>query len=156
MWKNGYNFHTLTHGQRNTRLYHIWTSMKQRCCNPNHKYYNLYGGRGISVCEEWLNFEPFYEWAKASGYNDKLTIDRKDNDKGYSPDNCRWTTQKVQCNNRRNNVLLTCNGKTQTLTQWSEELGIGIDTLWRRMNVYGWDVERTLTEKVTRGGYKRK
>lgn len=156
MWKNGYNFHTLTHGQRNTRLYHIWTSMKQRCCNPNHKYYDLYGGRGISVCEEWLQFEPFYEWAKSNGYNDKLTIDRKDNNKGYSPENCRWTTQKVQCNNRRNNVMLTCNGKTQTLTQWSEELGIGIDTLWRRMNVYGWDVEKTLTEKVVRGGYKRK
>lgn len=90
------------HNLRNTKLYAIWTMMKQRCYNPNNKNFKDYGGRGITVCEEWLNdVQAFYEWSMKNGYKEGLTIDRIDNDKGYSPDNCRWTTMKVQRKNQR-------------------------------------------------------
>jgi hypothetical protein len=95
----------LTHGLTGTRLYSIWASMKTRCNNPRRKCYSYYGGRGITVCYEWENdFTKFYEWAVNNGYSDVLTLDRKDCDKGYSPDNCRWATWHEQrINQRRNN-----------------------------------------------------
>lgn len=90
------------HGQSETRLYAIWHAMKQRCFNPNHKNYVDYGGRGIKVCEEWKNdFQAFYDWAMANGYEESLSIDRINNDGNYEPQNCRWVTMKEQCNNRR-------------------------------------------------------
>lgn len=90
-----------THGQSNTRLYYIWRAMKERCFNKNSRVYNRYGGRGITVCDEWANsFEAFYKWSINNGYSQKLTLDRIDNDGIYEPDNCRWTTMKVQNQNK--------------------------------------------------------
>lgn len=120
--------------------------MLNRCYNANHKYYNRYGGRGITVCDEWKNnFQAFYDWAISNGYRDDLTLDRKDNDNGYSPENCRWTTKKEQSNNRENNIVITYNGKTQTLSQWAEEIRIPYHKLLVRIK-RGWSVERAFTK----------
>lgn len=95
------------HGMKGTKLYNVWKSMKRRCYNSSYKYYKDYGARGITICDEWLHhFKQFYDWSMNNCYQEGLTIDRIDNDKGYSPDNCRWITNGEQQNNKRNSVRL--------------------------------------------------
>ena len=90
------------HGLSNTKLFYVWQDMKGRCNNPNHHAYKDYGGRGIKICDEWQNdFMSFYTWAINNVYKEKLTIDRKNNNGNYEPNYCRWTTMKIQCQNRR-------------------------------------------------------
>ncbi|QQE75199.1 hypothetical protein [Brevibacillus composti] len=96
--KNGAN---TKHGGRNSRLYEIWSGMLKRCNNPNSHSYENYGGRGIKVCDDWLDFSKFRDWALKHGYSDSLSIDRINNDGNYEPSNCRWTDAKTQANNRR-------------------------------------------------------
>lgn len=122
-----------THNMSNTRLYSIWRSMKGRCYYKAHKAYDNYGGRGITVCSEWRdNFEAFHDWAMANGYADNLTLDRRDNDKGYSPDNCRWATRIEQMRNRTITVFIEYKGKAKTIPEWAEELGMEAKTLYCR------------------------
>lgn len=110
------------HGLTNTRLYREWCQMKKRC-KPTWKQHKDYYDRGITVCEEWDNsFTAFLNWSLSNGYNDDLTLDRIDNNKGYYPDNCRWATVQQQANNRRTNRYIKFNGETKTLTEWCKLL----------------------------------
>lgn len=120
--------------------------MKARCLNPKHKSYGGYGGRGITVCEKWLQFEGFYEdmGEKPEG---KYSLDRIDNNGGYSKDNCRWVDSKTQSNNKRNNVMLAIDGVTQSLTLWAEHYNISPITVRSRLKL-GWDTIDALTRPV--------
>lgn len=139
-----------THGLSKTRLYRIWSGMKKRCENPNAERYPHYGGRGITVCKEWNTFESFRDWALNNGYNEKLSIDRKDLNKGYEPSNCKWSTDKEQANNTSRSHTVEFNGETHTISEWSEITGITRRTLNKRIN-NGWSPERALTEKPVIG-----
>ena len=120
--------------------------MRARCYRKSARKYKDYGGRGITVCDEWKdNYESFRDWAMANGYADNLTLDRKDTNRNYEPDNCRWVTNQEQQYNKRTNVNYTCFGKTQCLAAWSEETGICCKTLQKRIDK-GWDLERVFSE----------
>lgn len=134
-----------THGKTRTRLYKIYHHMNERCYSPKAINYKNYGARGIKICDEWKNdFTAFYNWAIANGYDDKLSIDRIDNDGNYEPNNCRWVTRKKQCNNRRSNRLIECNGKIQTLQEWADETNINSNTITLRLK-RNWTIERALS-----------
>lgn len=110
-----------SHKQSGTRLYGIWQGIKERCYNKHDARYHRYGGRGITVCDEWKNdFKAFYDWAVNNGYDEKLTIDRIDNDGNYQPNNCRWSTVKEQCNNRETNIKITIGNSTRSLQEWCD------------------------------------
>ena len=145
--------HSITHGQTNTRLYKIWVGIKERCCNPKRTNYDSYGGRGIKMCDEWLSFENFYHWSINNGYSDELTIDRIDNNLGYTPLNCRWATNAQQANNRRSNRVIECNGECHTLQEWGNITGVSPNTIRMRIDKYGWDTEKSLfyAPKQTKG-----
>ena len=135
-----------THGLSKHPLYKIYKAMKERTNKEYSKSYKNYGGRGIKVCDEWLNdFGKFYDWAMSNGYKDGLTIDRIDVNGNYEPSNCRWATMKEQGNNKRNNRNITYHGQTYTMKQWAEKLGIKYSTLSMRINKYDWGIERALT-----------
>lgn len=136
-----------THGMTNTRLHNIWKNMKSRCTYERHKDFDLYGGRGITVCDKWLNsFDEFEIWAKNNGYSDSLSLDRCDVNGNYEPSNCRWITQKAQCNNTRRNVNIEFGGGTHTMKEWAEILGVKYGTLQSRI-ARGWTYEKALTKK---------
>ena len=137
----------VTHGMANTRLYHIWCTMKARCNRPTSGKYDRYGGRGIKLCDEWQRFEPFYEWAVSNGYSEELSIDRIDNDGNYEPDNCRWVKNKVQANNTSRVKRLTYQGVTHTYSEWSEITGIPHKVISKRI-YKGWSVEDALSIEI--------
>ena len=131
-----------THGMSETRLYHIWSNMIDRCENQNVSHYFRYGGRGITICKEWRNsFEAFGNWALSNGYRDDLSIDRIDVNGNYCPENCRWATPKEQSNNKRNNHLIEYNGETKTMKQWCDQFGVSFDLVKQRINKLGWSPE---------------
>lgn len=115
--------------------------MKDRCLNPNDGAYKRYGGRGIKVCEEWLNFINFYQDMK-DGYQNDLTLERIDNSRGYYKNNCKWATRKEQANNTRRNHLFEYNGKRKTLIDWAKFLKVNRSTLAQRIYVYNWSLEK--------------
>ena len=126
-----------THGKTGIRLYRIWFSMRQRCNYSSSACFDNYGGRGVAICEEWSDFQAFYDWSMANGYSDGLTLDRKNPNGNYCPENCRWATMKEQQNNRRNNRIVEYGGEKYTLSQLAENLGISAATLGWRIN-HGW------------------
>lgn len=141
------NKNHLKHGMRNTRLYNIWRSMRQRCSNPKTINYHNYGGKGIKVCEDWSkDFMIFYNWAMENGYSENLSIDRINPDGNYEPDNCRWASCKEQNNNRHSNKFLELNGQKHTIAEWANITGIKLGTIWARLNK-GWSVKDALTIK---------
>ena len=141
------------HGEAKTRLHKIWESMIARCEYEKHPYYADYGGRGITVCDEWHSYIEFRDWAITHGYNDDLTIDRIKNEKGYDASNCRWATMREQQNNKRSNHIVYLGEIGHTISEWSEILGIGKTTIRMRLES-GWSDENALTvpvRKRTRG-----
>lgn len=146
-----------THGYTGTRLYMTWQNMRARCYRKSAKRYDDYGGRGITVCDEWrVSFEAFRDWALQSGYSDELTIDRIDVNGNYEPGNCRWISNNEQQFNRRNNRNITFNGKTQTISQWAKEYGLECKTLQGRLDKSGWSIEKALTTPVDNTKIHRK
>lgn len=144
----GCNSHPIKHGLLKSRLYGIWVGMKNRCYNINSTYYKNYGGRGITICDDWhYDFISFYNWSIANGYSDDLSIDRIDVNGNYEPSNCRWVTDKVQGRNRRNNIYITYNDVTKTLAEWAELTGINYNTLYHRIHYYGWSIEKAFETK---------
>lgn len=131
-----------THGMRRTQAYAVWTNMKTRCNNPNRIKFKIYGGRGIKVCDRWNNFESFIE-DMGHPPSPKYTLDRIDSNGGYEKSNCRWVLQVVQQNNRRNNRLITHNGVTHTLQNWSKLTGIPRKTISNRIE-RNWPVDKAL------------
>lgn len=133
-----------THGLTRHQLYPVWQGFKMRCNQVGNKDYERYGGRGIKYYSEWGDFQEFYNWAISAGWESGLTLDRKDVNGDYSPDNCRFVTQKVQQNNRRNNKVVTYKGKTGKLSEFL------LDSTYKRAQKvrlrlwYGWSVERAI------------
>ena len=143
---SGINNPMYKHGASGTRLYSIYTGMLKRCRQPSTNGYERYGGRGISVCDEWKGehgFERFRGWAVSHGYADNLTLDRIDTNGNYEADNCRWSTIEEQCNNRRNNIWLEYNGERHTMSQWARILNVPVATIKARKDK-GWCVKDIL------------
>lgn len=126
-------------------LYSIWKNMKKRCNNPKASEYENYGGRGISVCENWSNkFQDFYNWAITNGWSEDLTIDRIDNDGNYCPENCRWSTFKTQMNNMTKNHYVQYNDSLYTLSTLAEHLNIPYNVVRYRISNCKWNVEKLI------------
>lgn len=143
------------HGESRTRLYKLWMWMRKRCRDKTDPKNYRYGGRGITVCDEWENsYLAFKEWSMSHGYSEELTLDRIDNDGNYSPDNCRWVSRKVQNNNRSDNILITYMGKTQSLHAWTDELNLPYHEVWQRIYRCGWSIEDAFTLKKYERGNK--
>ncbi len=117
------------HGLCDSPIHNSWSCMKSRCGNPKDIRYKDYGGRGITYCDEWRDFKSFLAWATANGWQEGLTLDRLDVDKGYSPDNCRWATREQQDNNKRNSVYLTFQGQRMTCGQLAKLMGLNKSTV---------------------------
>jgi len=138
------NAANIRHGMAGTKIYIMWSGMKDRCQNPNNKFYNYYGGRGITVCERWQDFSAFY--ADMGDCPEKCSIDRMDNNKGYSPENCRWATKSEQATNRRSNRRVEFDGKLLTISEISRETGVHWNTISGRLNL-GWGIEKAISQE---------
>lgn len=132
-----------SHNKVHSMEYRAWMHMKQRCCNPRHKQYPEYGGRGINVCDRWRNFDAFYE-DMGDRPSPKHSLDRRNNDLGYSKDNCRWATRTEQNRNHRGNRVLQFNGKIQCIADWADEMSLPASTIQNRLS-RNWSIEDTLT-----------
>jgi len=130
------------HGLSDSKTYNVWLGMRQRCLNPNNPAYTNYGGRGITIAPTWDTFDQFL--ADMGEVPDGMTLERKDNDKGYGPDNCVWASRVEQGRNTRKCRQITHNGQTKTLGEWADQYGINRQTLGKRLDA-GWSMERALS-----------
>lgn len=138
----------MTHGMTGTHLYRCYRQMLSRCYRTKNDHYHMYGGRGITVCEDWHSgFEAFRDWAFENGYQEGLSLDRIDVDGNYEPSNCRWIDVKDQCHNKRQSKLYKFNGKVQDIAQWANEYGLKYGTLAGRLK-RGCDIKTALTKPV--------
>lgn len=124
-----------------TKIYGVWCGMRRRCYNKNEVAYPNYGGRGITVCGAWKKFSKFY--ADMGNIPPGMTLDRIDNDMGYSPENCRWADRGEQSRNRRNNIIVTLEGETHSLMEWAAKYGVAYKTVHQRLR-YGWTAEAAI------------
>ena len=149
--------HTTKHGKCNTRLYRIWQGMKKRCCNERDPTYHDYGERGIKVCQEWLDdFDAFYTWSINNSYQENLTIDRIDVNKGYEPDNCRWADRYTQNVNTRRELYGIVLNEYNSIDYFSLKYGTSRKLIRQRFLKYGWSFEDSvLTPKYKDRSYKR-
>lgn len=139
----------IKHGMKNTRLYRIWSGIKSRCYTGTNPAYGRYGGRGISMCQEWYDdFISFYNWAINNGYSKELSIDRINTNGNYEPSNCRWATPKEQSDNKRSNIIITIGNETLDLQQWCDKIGIKRSTVNTRVRMCGWTYEKALLTPV--------
>lgn len=137
----------ITHHLANKeRLYNTWKCMRQRCFNPNNPSYPHYGGKGVKICDEWMDYAGFRKWALENGYSDDLSIDRINVDGDYCPENCRWADDKVQMNNQSRNRIILHEGKSYTMAQLAEKLGLSYSALQHRIE-RGWSIERITNQK---------
>ena len=144
---------TTKHHMTGSRLYKIWCDMRARCSNPKEIGYHNYGGRGITICNEWLeSFEHFYNWSVNNGYCDDLTIDRIDVNGDYCPGNCKWATRKERANNTRRNFYIEYNKTTHTLAEWGRILNVPPTAIRYRLKELNWSVEKTFTYLTERHG----
>lgn len=132
------------HGMYGTTIYRVWLRMKQRCYNPKDPAYKWYGARGLTVSEDWNSFANFFK-DMGNKLDPKLTLERIDNNKGYSKENCCWAYMKEQGNNRRGNINLTFNGVTQNISAWAKSLGISHESLRKRLKK--WTLQEALTRQ---------
>lgn len=133
-----------SHGLSNTHIYHAWQSMIARCCYESSPSYKDYGARGITICDKWRNsFETFYK-DMGPRPTPHHTVERRENDKGYSKENCYWATKAEQANNRRSNILYEYCGEVKTLKQWCDILGLQYSGVYHRIKVLGWSFENAI------------
>lgn len=137
-----------THGKSHTVEHNAWQRMKQRCCNPRDPRFASYGGRGITVCTRWANSFELFLLDMGNQPGPGYSIDRIDNSGNYEPSNCRWATNREQCRNQRRNRMLTDGGRTQTVADWSDEIGIPSCVIRTRIDKLGWSVHDALTVPV--------
>ena len=135
-----------THRLGKPKTYSHWVNMKTRCLNKNNVKYKSYGGRGITICTEWLKFENFHYWAINNGFKKELTLERIDVNGNYCPENCTWITMEQQAKNKRNSKIITYNGLTMNVAEWSRYLGLGKETVRERLKK-GWNIQDALSPK---------
>lgn len=129
--------------KQSIRLHHLLVLMKNRCYDANNQYYKYYGKKGITICDEWKdNPNKFVEWALTNGYNESLQIDRIDNNKGYCPENCKWSSRIEQANNKSNNSYISYNNEIKTLSTWCRDLGLNYKKTHARLKYLGWSIEK--------------
>lgn len=145
-----------THGMSKTSLFHVWWAMMERCNNKNSNSYKNYGGRGISVCDEWLDSTTFFDWALSNGYEEGLTIERIDVNDGYKPSNCKWVTKKEQARNKTNSFIVEIGGESKCLAEWCEIYEINYFTVHQRIAKLGWSPIKALTTPISKKNSKER